>query len=119
MPQLLRCIIQGQQYDCDLYLATVVMVIRSTVNRHTGFTHNFDLRMCEIIPRRVYFKTIMELDISAKEEYIILLYLLLHLIVPVLILLNHSILLLILGCYVLYLWCHVCTCCDKYMTINI
>ena len=90
------------------------MVIRSTVNRQTGITPNFHLRMREIIPKRAYFKTIMELDINAKEEIIILLYLLPHLI-----LLNHSILLLILGCYVLYLWCHVCTCCDRYMTINI
>ena len=39
--QIPRCFIQGQQEDWDLHLATVVMAIRSTVNRQTGFTPNF------------------------------------------------------------------------------
>ena len=38
---LLRCFIQGQKEDWDLYLATVGMAIRSTVNRQTGFTPTF------------------------------------------------------------------------------
>ena len=39
--QILRCFIQEQQEDWDLHLATVGMIIRSTVNRQTGFTPNF------------------------------------------------------------------------------
>ena len=39
--QILRCFIRGQQEDWELYLATVGMAIRSTINRQTGFTPNY------------------------------------------------------------------------------
>ena len=47
--QILRCFIRGQQEDCDLHLDTVGMVIRSTVNRQTGFTPNFLMLWREVL----------------------------------------------------------------------
>ena len=59
--QILRCFIQGQQEDWDLHLATVGMAIRSTVNRHTGFTPNFLLLWREVLQ-------LIDLNPGGEEE---------------------------------------------------